>query len=125
MPKIAFTYASPSDWLKWDEDGFYSPENGILAANSGALLSGTVLAKNAGGKLVPFDAAGVAPLNAAIGILYLDAANSTADLRVAYIINHCVVADKALRFKVGTTDPQKTAAYAALALQGIKVRQGV
>ena len=125
MPQVDLTVAMPSDWLKWYEDGWFSSENGILKAASGNLLSGSVLAKDAGGKLIPLAPAGAAPTNKAIGILFLNVANSAADTRVAYIANDVVVADKALRFPAGTTDPQKTTAFADLLLVGIKVRQGV
>jgi hypothetical protein len=125
MPLVDLTVAMPSDWLKWYEDGWYSPENGILKANSGTLLSGTVLAVDGTGKLVPLAPAGTAPTNKAIGILFLNAANSTVDTRVSYIAREVTVADKALRFPGGTTDPQKTTAYADLKAVGILVRQGV
>ncbi len=125
MALVDLTVAMPSDWLKWYEDGWFSSENGILLANSGALLSGAVLAKDAGGKLIPLAPAGAAPTNKAIGILFLNVANSTADQRVSYIGRDAVVADKALRFVAGTTAPQKTTAYTDLAAVGILVREGV
>jgi Bacteriophage lambda head decoration protein D len=122
---LDLTVAMPSDWLKWEEGGWLSRENGILLAGQGGVLSGQVLAKDANGKLVVQDPAGTGGPEVAVGILFESAPISTVDLRVAYIARHAIVADKALRFKSGTTAPQKTTVFTALKALGIQVREGV
>lgn len=126
MSKLDLTVAMPSDWLKWEEDGWMSRENGVLRANSGNILSGMVLAKDtATGKLIPIVPSAGDATKDAVGILLFSQANSTADLRVSYIARQALVADKALRFPAGTTAPQKDAAFTQLEAKDIQVREGV
>ena len=111
----------PGDWLKWEEDGWFSRENAPLLAGSGAVTSGTVMVLS-GGKLTPMATGGGAN---AIGILLFSFPNSTADQPAAYIARDAVVADKALVWKAGVVAGDKTAAIAALKALGIQVREAV
>jgi Bacteriophage lambda head decoration protein D len=110
-----------SDWLKWEEDGWFSRENLPLVAASGTVLSGTVMIIS-GGKLTPMATTQGA---SAIGIILHTQLNSTVDQPVAYIARDAVVADKALQWKAGLIAGDKTAAYTALRALGIQVREGV
>ena len=111
----------PGDWLKWEEDGWFSRENALMLAGSGLVYSGTVMVLS-GGKLTPMATTQGAN---AIGILLFTTPNSAADQPVAYIARDAVVADKALQWKAGVVAGDKTAAYAALKALGIQVREGV
>src|SRR5262245_610496 len=85
------------DWLKWEEDGWFSRENAPLLAGSGAVVSGTVMVLS-GGKLTPM---ATTQGGSAIGIILHSFPNSTADQPAAYIARDAVVADKALQWKTG------------------------
>ena len=109
------------DWLKWEEDGWFSRENAPLIANAGAVMSGTVMVLS-GGKLTPMLTGGGAN---AVGILLHSFPNATVDQPAAYIAREAVVADKALVWAAGVVAGDKTAAITALQARGIQVREGV
>jgi Bacteriophage lambda head decoration protein D len=111
----------PGDWLKWEEDGWFSRDNAPIAAGSGAISSGTVM-KLTAGKLSPMATTEGA---SAAGILLFSFPNSTADQPAAYIARDAIVADKALVWKAGVVAGDKTAAIAALKALGIQVREAV
>ena len=124
MSTVDLTVNMASDWLKWEEAGWYSRENGVLAQPTG-LPSGSILGKAGNGKLMAIDPNSTSGLQNPVGILLHDAPPSAGDLRVAYIAREAIVADKALKFPAGTTAPQMDTAFAALEALGIQVREGV
>jgi Bacteriophage lambda head decoration protein D len=115
-----------SDWLKWEEDGWFSRENAPLLAGSGVVVSGTVMVLS-GGKLTPMATTQGA---SAVGLILASTDgkvwyNSAVDQPAAYIARNAIVADKAITWKTGVLTADKTAAIAALKLLGIQVREAV
>jgi Bacteriophage lambda head decoration protein D len=111
----------PGDWLKWVEEGRYTVENGVVAAGSGLILSGTVMVMSAG-KLTPMLTGGGANV---VGILFDEALNSTIDQPVSYVTREGVVIDKGLTWAAGVLTADKTAAITKLQSLGIQVREMV
>jgi hypothetical protein len=126
MATYTSTTTVDSDWLKYEQPGFFSRENAPLLAGSGVVLSGTVMVLS-GGKLTPMATTQGA---SAVGILLASTDgkvfyNSTSDQPAAYIARNAQVADKAIIWKTGVLTADKTAAIAALAAKGIFFREGV
>jgi Bacteriophage lambda head decoration protein D len=111
----------PGDWLKWVEEGRLSMENGVVVANAGNLVSGTVMVLSAG-KLTPMLTLGGANV---VGILFDDVPNATVDQPAAYVARHAVVADKCLIWAAGVLTADKTAAITKLQSLQIQVREAV
>ena len=121
MATYTSTAVVAGNWLKWEEDGWVSRASAPLAANSGTVLSGTVM-KLSGGKLSPML---TGEGGSAAGLLFETKANSTADQPATYIARHAVVADKAITWAAGVLTADKTAAIAALEAKMILVREAV
>lgn len=75
-----------AEFLLSEGNGSISREVGILAANVAAIPSGTVLGRvTATSKLVPYSNAAADGSQAAVGVLYANAAISATDQDVTYI----------------------------------------
>lgn len=78
---------------------------GVIAADSGELPAGLILAKNASGEFIPFVSGGTAPADVPIGVLVQaeDATDDT-DNAVGRVLIHGTVVKESLL--VGVADPQ-------------------
>lgn len=116
----------PSDWLKWEEEGYYSRLEITVLAGSGtarALTSGMVLGKvTASGKYVQINAAGGDGSQTIAGILFADVtAPVGTDAKGVAIVRMAVVTDNGLTWPSGY---DTTTGEAALNTLGILVREG-
>lgn len=119
----------PSEWLKWEEDGWFSREAVTILAGSGSdrvLYSGMVVSKvTASGKWVQLAPAGADGSQTAAGILYVDTtAPNGVDARATVIVRDAVVSDNGIKWPAGITGPQTTTATGQLVALGIQVREG-
>ena len=114
------------DWLKWEEDNFYSREAITILAGSGAaraLTSGMVLGKvTASSKYVQVDDTASDGSQTVAGVLLLDvtAADGT-DADGVAIVRDAIVSDNGLTWPSGFNE---TTGAAALESLGIMVRTG-
>lgn len=116
----------PSDWLKWEEDNFYSREEITILAGSGAdreLTSGMVLGKvTASSKYVQVDPDASDGSETVAGILFLDVtAPDGTDATGVAIVRDAIVSDNGLTWMSGYNT---TTGEAALESLGIQVRSG-
>lgn len=82
-----------AEFLLSEGNGSISREQGVLRSESGALSAGTLLGKvTATGELSAYDNAdSPAGVGVAVGILYANAPDSTADQKVTYIARNAEV----------------------------------
>ena len=87
-----------AEFLLSEGNGSISREQGVLRSESGALAAGTLLGKvTATGELSAYDNAdSPVGVGVAVGILYANAADSTADQKVTYIARAAEVIGSAL-----------------------------
>lgn len=132
---MATTLLNPilvSDWLKYESPNYHSRDTAILAAGSGIVVSGTVLAKlTATGKYVPVAAAGSDGSQTAVACLIEGADGRTtvdttgSDQRVVILSRHADVSHAGLTYGPTITDATKRAgAQGQLAAVGIVTREG-
>ncbi|GLS45146.1 head decoration protein [Methylobacterium brachythecii] len=115
-----------SDWLKYEAGSYYSRGTGTVASGSGALVSGTVLAKvAASGKYVPAAATGSDGTQTATAILVAPVDATSVDAPCVVIENHALVSHAGLTWGSTINDATKrAAAIGQLRSVGIKVREG-
>lgn len=102
---------------------YRSREQVIIASGAGVLTSGAVLGKiTASGKYVAYAPGAADGSENAAAILYEGCDATSADARRAITARDSEVVANALVWAAGVTDPQKTAALAALAALGIIAR---
>lgn len=106
-----------AEFLLSEGNGSISREQGVLRSESGALAAGTLLGKvTATGELSAYDNLdSPAGVGVAVGVLYANAADSTADQKVTYIARAAEVIGSALT-------GLDTAGRADLAALGIVIR---
>lgn len=128
MPDIVNDIATPSDWLKWEEDNTYSREQILLTtpAVGTTLKSGTVLGRvTATGLYARHNPAAVDGSEAAAGILLVNVAGTGGNVRSVMIGRDAIVAQQALTYAAATTTAAaRTAVNTALGNKGILVREG-
>lgn len=108
-----------SEWLKWEEENFYSREQ-VVVAQSGVLDHGTVVGKiTASGKVVQLDPAASDGSEDAYGILYGKVDATGGDVPGVVIVREALVDFAKVIWPTGITAAQKTAAIAALNAKGI------
>lgn len=116
-----------ADWLKYEEDSYWSRDTAILAAGNGVLKTGTVLAKlTASGKYVPAAATGSDGSQTAVAILFDRQVDTTsADQKAVIIARHAITSHAGLIYGSTITDATKrAAANGQLGAVGILVREG-
>lgn len=116
----------PSDWLKWEQDNFYSRESITILAGSGAeraLTSGMVLGMvTASAKYVQVDPDASDGSETVRGVLLLDVtAEDGVDATGVIICRDAIVSDNGLTW---TSGYNTTTGAAALEALGIQVRSG-
>jgi hypothetical protein len=116
----------PSDWLKWEEEGYYSREQVTILAGSGTdrvLTSGMVMGKiTSGGKYVQLTPGASNGSETVAGILFDDVtAEVGVDTQGVIIKRMAVVTDNGLTWASGANI---TTGEAALVALGILVREG-
>lgn len=120
MTKIHHEPQHTGEYLLSEANGKRSREQGILA--EGKLPAGAVLAKNSGGDYIQLDAAGSAPKNKAVAILYA-ATDATEDpARCVVHARDCEVSEAELQWPEGITEAQQTTATNNLKAEGIILR---
>jgi hypothetical protein len=129
MAEVVETLNYPSEWLKWEEDGWYSREDVTILAGSGSarvLTSGMVLAKvSASGKWVQLDQDGSGGAEVAAGILLFDTtAPASVDKRAAIIARDAIVSDNGITWPSTIDSGEIATATAQLQALGIRVREG-
>lgn len=111
-----------SDWLVFEECGLtrYSRENITVVTGSGVLPTGTVLGTiTASGKFGVYDNTAVNGTETATAILVEPVDATSADAAGAAVVRFARIAPLGLTWKNGTSDINKAAALAELALAGI------
>ena len=83
-------------------------------ADNGTLPEGEILAKDADGKVVAYDPAGVAPLNVAVGVLIEEL--DTAEDDAALVLKHGTVRREALKVGADAADADDVAALEAIGI---------
>lgn len=129
METINETLNYPSEWLKWEEDGWYSRDTATILAGSGSdrvLTSGMVLGKiTATGKWVQMVLGAADGSQNAAGILLFDTtAPNGSDVRAAIIKRHAKVSDNGITWPTGASAGQIATGTAALVALGIEVGEG-
>jgi hypothetical protein len=132
MPTTINEGARAADWLKAEAGSYYSRGTGIVAAGSGVLLTGTVLAKvTATGKFVPAAASGADGSQIAVAVLFSGAdgkftLDATSADKPAVIVERDAIASHAgLVYGATVNDAVKrAAANGQLKAVGILVREG-
>lgn len=127
MATVLNSTALATDWLKWEEDNYFSRETGTLASGSGVVTTGTVLAKvTASGKWVPAVNSAADGSQTAAGILFNDSVDATsADQKIIVVSRHAIVSHAGLTYGASINDATKRAtAHGQLAAVGIRVREG-
>ncbi|BAQ49500.1 head decoration protein [Methylobacterium aquaticum] len=113
-----------SDWLKAEDGSYRSRDTAIIAAGSGKLVSGTVLAK-VGAKYVPAAAAGSDGSQTAVAVLLFPVDATSADAKAVIVSRHAIASHNGLTYGATINDATKrAAANAQLGAVGIIVRQG-
>lgn len=85
-----------TDWLKWEEDNYYSRDTAIIASGSGVLSTGTVLAKvTASGKYVPAAATGSDGSQTAVAVLFNRRVDASSADQKAIIVSRNAIASHA------------------------------
>ncbi|ACL58763.1 head decoration protein [Methylobacterium nodulans] len=123
------TLTSPiyaADWLKYEAGSDYSRDTALIAAGSGQLVSGTVLAQlTASGKYAPAAASGSDGSQTAVAILLKPVDATSADAPAVIVARHAIVSHAGLTYGSTITDaPKRAAANAQLKAAGIVVREG-
>jgi hypothetical protein len=132
---MATVYNSPiyiADWLKFESPSYHSRDTATIAAGSGVLVSGTVLALvTATGKYVPAAATGTDGSQTANAIfivapgdvLTVDA--TSVDQKVVILTRHADVSHAGITYGPTINDATKrAAANSQLRAVGIVVREG-
>lgn len=122
MPIRNISYKVDTDVVKEEGKGRYSRDDVTLAATTVPLEVGTVLTADAAGVHSPITTA--APGNAS-AILLEYVPITTGQTKVVVLARRAQVALQALVWPAGATEPNKTAAMAALKAKGIVPRNGV
>ncbi|MEM4239154.1 MAG: head decoration protein [Nitrososphaerota archaeon] len=113
------------DWLKFEEDNFYSRETVTVASGSN-LDTGTVVGKvTATGKVKQINFSATDGSENAYGILYSKVDASTGDAKGVCIVRHAIVVADELIWPDGATSDQKQTALSQLAEKGIISRDGI
>lgn len=116
-----------ADWLKSEAGSYYSRDTAIIAAGSGVLKTGTVLAKlTATGKYVPAAATGADGSQTAVAVLFDRQVDATiADQKAVIISRQAIVSHAGLIYGSTITDATKrAAANGQLGAVGVLVREG-
>ena len=132
MPTALLNPLYVADWLKHESDNYHSRDTGTLAAGSGVVVTGTVLAKvTATGKYVPAAASGADGSQTAVACLIVGDAQATsvdatsADKKIVVLSRHGDVSHAGITYGPTINDATKrAAANAQLAAVGIVVREG-
>lgn len=103
-----------------EANGSRSREQVVLA--EGNLPAGAVLAKNSAGNLVQLNAAGTAPANKAVAVLYAAADATEAPVKCVIHRRDCEVIASLLHWPEGITELQTATATTNLAAEGIILR---
>lgn len=110
-------------YLISEASDMYRSREQVTIGSGNNLVAGEVLGKiTASGKYVRLNPAGADGSQNAAAILFQDAAAASADVRRVVHVRDCIVQDAMLTWPAGITGPQKTAAIAALAANGLIVR---
>lgn len=125
MPTIT-QRTQASDWLKFEEDNYFSREAAIIASGSGKLETGTVLAKlTASGKYVPAAASGADGSQTAAAVLFTPVDATSADQKAVIVSRHAIASHAGLIYGATINDATKRAtANGQLGAVGIRVREG-
>lgn len=124
MPTLTQDIKSgPGHYIVSEANGYRSRDVGTIAAGSGVLKPGAVLARvTATSKLVPYNPAGADGSQNAVAILYDGCDATAADVKRTVTARDSEVHAAVLTWAAGVTDPQKATALAALAALGIIAR---
>jgi hypothetical protein len=113
-----------ADWLKFEEDSFYSREK-VTVASGQNLKTGTVVGIiTASGKVTQLAPSANDGSENAAGVLVGDVDASAADTPGVIIARHAICSDKGLVWPSGITGAQKNTALGQLKALGILVREG-
>ena len=123
MPNVLSSTPGAGHYIVSEADGYRSRDQVVIASTSGVLLPGAVLGKvTASGKYMPLAPAAADGTQTAAAVLFEGCDATAADVRRTATTRDSEVSAAALVWPAGTTDPQKTAALAALAAVGIIAR---
>lgn len=126
MAKIkTFTSVRAEEHVISEAHGRSSREQAVIAAPAARILAGTVLGKvTATGKYEPLNLTAVDGTQnaAAFNQVTIDPTNPVADVRTGIHARDCEINGNKIFWPAGITAPQKAAAEAQLAANGILVR---
>lgn len=123
MPPLTQNMRRTGHYIVSEANGHRSREVGVIASGSGKLEAGTVLGQvTATKKFKPLAPAATDGTQTAAAILFEGCDATAADVRRTITARDCEVQAAVLAWPAGITDPQKTAALAALAALGIAAR---
>lgn len=122
MGLIATERNRTGDWLRWEEDNFYSRER-VTVTSGQKLVDGTVVGKiTSTGKVTMLDPSATDGSEVAYGILVGDCDASDADTEGVCIVRHAIITTDTLTWPDGITEEEKNTALGQLANNGIIVR---
>ncbi len=112
-----------ADLVKFEEDHHYSRKLETVAAGQNLGLGAVVGRNTTDGKIYALNPAAADGTQTAVGVLIESVDATLLDKGGLILARHAIVADKALVWPAGITNPQKIAALAQLEALGVLVYQ--